>query len=477
VLPYPSHSFPGMLRILLALSGAVTLLISLLGRQGPSQPLESVSTVRLPPPGAAAVAAFDSQLADRSVLAVDNFSQAALESWPPASTGGDYILFGPTEDFNVSLGQGLIRTPAGEQRGAILNGVRARDVDVLVRVEADHPPEGGNQFVYVPVRRVDNATDYLARVRLGIDDTAWLQFAKNIDGATQLLGEEARLAVPVNATQNGLWVRASASGSATATLALKAWPDGSDEPDRWQYVVTDTEPRLSNAGGVGLQTYVSARASSPVLFGFSDLRVMVAALNTPAVTVAPSSIPQAAAAPTPAPTLGPTPVITSSPPTAADAWQTLQPELDAAWGHDTPRTVALLDQFVSRFPDDQSAREKLYAALVASGEDLLAQGNTSEARAVLERARALIPTRGEAGQALARLTPPPTPVPEAARQDVVTPVPPPRRAAPAPPVPASSSNVRTVAPTRVVVAPVAPARSAPPPTPTKVPFTAPAPGR
>jgi hypothetical protein len=90
--------------------------------------------------------------------------------------------------------------------------------------------------------------------------------------------------------------------------------------------------------------------------------------------------------------------------TPVDAWQVLAPDLDAAWGTDTPRTVDLLAEFLVRFPDDSSAKEKLYAALVSRADQLVEQGAAAEAAAQLVRAERILPERLEATVALSNLT-------------------------------------------------------------------------
>jgi hypothetical protein len=87
-----------------------------------------------------------------------------------------------------------------------------------------------------------------------------------------------------------------------------------------------------------------------------------------------------------------------------DPSQALLADLNPLWGRDTPRTVSLLEQFVARFPDNVVAREKLYAALLATAHDLRNEGRTEPAAEVLQRARALSPERGEAPTALLNLT-------------------------------------------------------------------------
>ena len=106
----------------------------------------------------------------------------------------------------------------------------------------------------------------------------------------------------------------------------------------------------------------------------------------------------------PTPTVAPPPTATSLP-SAAATWDLVRPQLDRAWGLDTPGTVTLLDAYLAQFPDDQTAREKMYAALLARADDQARAGQTDAAVVDLTRAQKLLPERGEAGAALARLTP------------------------------------------------------------------------
>ncbi len=152
--------------------------------------------------------------------------------------------------------------------------------------------------------------------------------------------------------------------------------------------------------------------------------------------------------------------------TADEAWQELQPQLDQAWSTGPGQTIPLLQSFLERFPGYVPGQEKLYAALLASADGLLQQGESTAAVAELERAQQLLPDRPEAPAVTAALAgttaaddepevvaaAPPSPLsfqapPAPQPRPVLAPAPPasPPRAAPAPP-PAAA------------------------PTPTKVPF-------
>jgi serine/threonine protein kinase len=200
-------------------------------------------------------------------------------------------------------------------------------------------------------------------------------------------------------------------------------------------------------GGYAL---LSRQASSAVVEPQPDTLVD-APLPVPTPSPQPSPSPFLLLVPTSTPAPRPTP---SQTPNAAQIWAQTSAELDRTWGTDWPRTLALLEAFRSHFSDDQASLDKLYAALVASGQALLDDGQTAEGVTQLERAQALQPERGEAPAALAALTP--TPVPTA------TPVPPPAPVRQAPPL-----AIATPRPPVVRPAPAPPQPVAPPPTPTK----------
>jgi hypothetical protein len=486
-----------VLRLLVVLSVFIALLVAILGSESPflAHPSTTAAPTVVRVQAAATlaprvVAVKPTPFRETVVLAEDDFSSPSQDAWSSAPKGGDYALEGPANDFAEQSGVGTIRTPSGEERGATLSDVYARDIDLRVRVQSDRAAEGGNQFIFITLRELGGATNYRARVRFDTAGSVWLQFARTTGGATELLGTDTRLADLAYTPAASLWVRAVAVGGQTTTLGLKAWPDGQSEPDSWQYVATDADQRLSKSGAAGLNTYVSAQATNaPVTFGFSDLRITSAsedqvevaqsfvALPTPAPAAALVPVPTTVEVPVPvsAPTPIPTPVPTPEPRTGAEVLQALEPELGAAWGHDTDRTLTLLQAFLAQFPNDQAGQEKLYAALLAKAQDLQSTGDTDQARADLEQARQLLPTRGEAGAQLARIAPTPGPAetddPQPAARVVAVPPPAPGPAARVAPAPAPRVSASVRAP-----APPAPAsvvqRSAP--TPTKVPFVAPA---
>jgi hypothetical protein len=462
-----------MLRFLaaLALSVAfVSLTISILGREGTVAVLTQAPSLQVPVSAAGRPAGIAVGNPDAGVLGLDDFSGSAQDAWPSAAKGGSYVLVGPADDFAEQSGAGIIRTPAGQVRGATLSGVQARDVDLHVKVAVDHPAAGGDEFAYLALRQQDDLTNYLARLRLDVNHKAWIQFARKIGANTDLLGAER--AVDFGAGDTSIWLRAVAVGDQPTTLRLKAWTDGATEPQDWQYTVTDSQPDLAGPGAVGLQTYVSVRATNaPITFRFSDFRVSPAGLDVLAQKLAPSptAVPVSAAssvASPPTPTAVPSPAAVE---TASDVWPTVGPELDSAWGNDTPRTLSLLDAYLTQFPDDQAARDKMYAALLASAQDLEDSGDRAGAIAELNRAHNLLPTRGEANVELTRLGG----APSAQAESLPAPTPVAPRAAAVQTTRSTQAPPPAIRPAPPAQAPAAAEIRAPVPTPTKIPFAIP----
>ncbi len=197
-----------------------------------------------------------------------------------------------------------------------------------------------------------------------------------------------------------------------------------------------------------------------------------------ALAVIATGVPQSTALPTgepatPAPP-APTAVPPSATPTADQLWRDLQDDLDATWGADWPKTLALIDAFRTQFPTYAPATTKLYAALVSYGEQRLAAGDRAGGIAQFERARSLAPSRPEAVDALRALTPTPRPPTATVPRPTQTTAP----SATRPPQPSATNAPPAVAATTApsVTATRAPTATPAPPTATAPPTGTPGPG-
>jgi serine/threonine protein kinase len=159
------------------------------------------------------------------------------------------------------------------------------------------------------------------------------------------------------------------------------------------------------------QSWVARQSVEPVpteiaapLASVAEQTLPTARPTTGPSTPPPQTAPATLVSPTAAPTIVPTP-------DAGQVWRTVLAELDTSWGHDWPRSIALLDGFLARVPDNTDAHDKLYSALVSFGQQLVADGSPEEGVRQLERAEALLPARTEAQGALEALTPLPAATP------------------------------------------------------------------
>ncbi len=199
----------------------------------------------------------------------------------------------------------------------------------------------------------------------------------------------------------------------------------------------------------------ATEAPSPEVLG---ARALPPAVVVPSSTTTPQPTPTMPA-PTATPTSRPSatrgvalPLATATP-SEAQQWETLLSQVDPMWGTDWAGFTQTVASFVGQHPDFAPAKDKLYAALVEYGKDLISQGAFDRADAVLKQAQTLLPDRGEAFSAAAALTPTATPTPTPTH-------------IPAPTSPPPSIN-RVAVPASTPRPTVPPAPAVPP---TKVPF-------
>jgi serine/threonine-protein kinase len=215
-----------------------------------------------------------------------------------------------------------------------------------------------------------------------------------------------------------------------------------------------------------LQHRVLASATSPTLTVTSsqpDQRTatpLTAAIPLSAATALPTAGPPPTATALPLPSPSPTPLPTATP-TTEEAWAATLPLLDPIWGTNWPATIDVVSQFLRAHPGFVPAQEKLYAARLAYGDQLLRGAQRRDALAQYQAAEQVLPTRGEAAAAIAAAAPTATPTPLPAGP-TMTPSPMPAEPPAVAPAPA------TVAP-RPAPAPVAVATRTQPITPPLIP--------
>ncbi|MBE7163090.1 MAG: PKD domain-containing protein, partial [Williamsia herbipolensis] len=254
----PSHTY--------AAAGTYTVSLTVLDNRGGATSTTQQVSVTAPP---------------QNVIAQDAFGRTTAGGWGSADTGGAWALTGTAANFSVGGGVGRIAAPASGTRTALLSGVSSADADVTVTASLDAVPTGGGEYVKVIPRQV-GAANYTAQ--------AWV---KSNGSVTLLLQQGStvlkQFAVPGLTVSAGSKIRihVRVSGSAPSTLQANVWADGSPEPAGWQASVTDsTGPQ--GAGSVGVQTYLSGSATSPVTVSFDDFAAQRVGA-TPPVNSAPTA--------------------------------------------------------------------------------------------------------------------------------------------------------------------------------------------
>ncbi|MEA2622847.1 MAG: hypothetical protein QOH61_1757 [Chloroflexota bacterium] len=204
------------------------------------------------------------------VVAADAFERSVTNGWGAADTGGNWTqAFGTAADYGVAGGAGTMRfTGATQNRGQLLNGASALDVDFSVQVSVNKPAAGGTQYVYAALRR-QGTDEYRAKLRFDTLGRVSLNASRVIGTTEQDIGTYVNL--PISQT-TPIQLRTLVTGSNPTTLRVKAWAVGAAEPVDWQLVVTDASPSLQAAGALGLRGYVGGGTSNaPIIYSFDAL--------------------------------------------------------------------------------------------------------------------------------------------------------------------------------------------------------------
>jgi large repetitive protein len=190
-----------------------------------------------------------------------------------AEKGGLYSLAGTSSSFNVSNGSGSMNVPAaGIARGALLNSVSQRDVDLKFRVSANKVAAGGAYYVY-GVARHNGGSEYRPRLILNANGTVSVHATVLVNGTEMSLGTPVLVPGLTQSANSFIWFRAQVVGANPTTIRVKAWAAGQAEPG-WQFVTTNSSIDCQGAGSLGLRTYVSKVATNaPVEFKFDDYTV------------------------------------------------------------------------------------------------------------------------------------------------------------------------------------------------------------
>jgi hypothetical protein len=193
----------------------------------------------------------------------DHFTRTTTDGWGEAEVGGAYTPKGNDSSFSVNGTEGVIEVPEGRTREIDLLGVSTAVADLRMTVRTDRLPWMGSHEVGFVVRRVDESTMYVARLRY----SPFGMLRVGIERSGVPLGEVVLSSAPPVGTPINL--RASVTGTSPTRISIKAWVKGEPEPAAWALRLNDSAPELQRPGAVGVI------AASTEMFGVQPVIVHV----------------------------------------------------------------------------------------------------------------------------------------------------------------------------------------------------------
>ena len=208
-----------------------------------------------------------------TALIADAFARETTGGWGSADTGGAWARTGAASQYAVTGGTGQQRLSGGGASTGQSLGVTATDVDLRTSAAVSATPTGGGTYVYVTGRKVAANTEYRASVRFRTDGRAAISLnALRGSAGSATIGADTLVPGAVTAGTK-VNVRLQVTGTGTTTVRVKAWVDGTPEPERWILTATDTTASLQAPGTVGLGAYASGSSTGVQVVSFDDLVV------------------------------------------------------------------------------------------------------------------------------------------------------------------------------------------------------------
>ncbi len=222
-----------------------------------------------------------------ALLLRDTFDRFVTAAIGMSDRGGPWTtVTTPPSEYSTNGRAHLVSPAANVVRSVLLSSVSERDVDATVQVQTDKPAAGGNQFVYVVLRRHGN-NEYRANLRFATNGQVFVQASRVLNNAEAMVSAAVQVPGITTGGTNRVWVRVQAVGASPTTIRIKVWADGALEPTAWTYTGTNSDAVLQAAGEVGIRTYVSTgTTNTPVTFSFEGFRVNAPA---PVDAVAPAA--------------------------------------------------------------------------------------------------------------------------------------------------------------------------------------------
>jgi CSLREA domain-containing protein len=228
-------------------------------------------------------------LSQGTSVAADSFSRSDSGGWGDADTGGAYTLDGALLNFNVANGVGTMTlSKAGANRGATLTDVSATNIDASVRVAESKLPTGQSIIAYIAARQTaSGANAYRPKLILNTNGTVSVGAGVVINGAETAIAPSVVVPGLTQSANAFIWLRTKITGTNPTVIQVKAWADGTAEPNGWQFSATNNATAVQVPGAVGLRAYANAGVTNaPITMSFDDFNVVVADVTPPPTGIA-----------------------------------------------------------------------------------------------------------------------------------------------------------------------------------------------
>jgi len=212
-----------------------------------------------------------------TVVAADAFGRSVTGGLGTADAGGAWTSSAGAARQSVNAGTATFAAAKGTNTGSYLGAVSVAGADVRTTFSLSSVPTGGGATVYVVARQVAVNTSYSAQLRVLADGSVGVSLVR-FAGTTSpvVIGREVVVRGLTYTAGTLLHVDVQASGSGTTNLSATVWADGTTQPTTPTVTGTDTTAALQGAGAVGLSSYLSASATSPVDIRFTSFQVTAA---------------------------------------------------------------------------------------------------------------------------------------------------------------------------------------------------------
>ncbi|HUS64415.1 MAG TPA: PKD domain-containing protein [Kofleriaceae bacterium] len=206
-------------------------------------------------------------------LAQDGFERSVDPGWGSAVIGGAWSLDGELSRYSVANGRGRVEVAPGIGPAAFLQSIAADSVDFTVSAAVSELATGSGFYVSLVGRRISAGNNYESSVVFRPDGQVAVDLSKRL-GGDELQLESVVVPGLTYTAGKVVHIRAQFFGTDPTTLRTRAWADGEEEPGDWQLTADDSEPGLQEPGELGINSYLSAGATTGINVAYDDLLVV-----------------------------------------------------------------------------------------------------------------------------------------------------------------------------------------------------------